>query len=59
MKSIFERLIDRFKRRSSDRDGNEPSTPPSTSQEMRGAGTAPEDPYAEMRKALAMTMLLG
>ena len=59
MQSIFERLIDGFTRRSPDRDGDEPLTPPFTSQEMHGVAARPEDPYAEMRKALAMTMLLG
>jgi hypothetical protein len=59
MKSIFERLIDGLTRRSPDRDGDEPSQPPHAPEEVHVVAARPEDPYAEMRKALAVTMLLG
>ena len=58
MKSIFEclrRYVARFTRRSRDSEPGERRL----TEEERGIRTAPQDAYAEMRKALALTMLLG
>jgi hypothetical protein len=62
MRSIFERLCRYFgslTRRSRERAPGEGTEPPHPFEETRGIRTAPADPYAEMRKALAITMLLG
>ena len=62
MKSILDRVRRYFGsligRGAEDAPG-EPTESPHPFEETRGIRAAPADPYAEMRKALAITMLLG
>ena len=59
MKEIFERLGRYFSRLMRRSPPVERTGPPHRSEDWRGIRTAAGDPYAEMRKALALTMLLG
>jgi hypothetical protein len=59
MKSILERIrkyLGGAGKRNRDRARPEPAEPP---ERTSGIRTPFQDPYAEMRKALAITMLLG
>ena len=63
MKSILDRIRSYFGRligrRGAEHAPGEPTESPQPFEETRGIRAAPADPYAEMRKALAITMLLG
>ena len=62
MRSILDRLFRYFGsliERGRERAPRESAESPYPFEESRGIRAAPADPYAEMRKALAITMLLG